>query len=271
MTLGRGLLYVASAAGLALLARSLIFGAIPLWLALLAFISYFGIVITGVMVPQLEMFGDVLCRGPSSVAEVALTFDDGPHPEHTLKVLALLDAAGVHATFFLLGSKVEAHPLVAREIVERGHEIGLHGYEHDRWLSLRSPGRIVEDLNKALTAIESATGMRPTLFRPPVGHVSPRTETAASKLGLTLVGWSARGLDGLSGADGHKVAARIRRRLEPGAIVLLHDTAEQGDREPAGVAALPAVLDAIQAQGLKVVPVAVLAAGRFGTLESGTS
>jgi peptidoglycan/xylan/chitin deacetylase (PgdA/CDA1 family) len=265
MTLGRGLLYVVSAAGLALLARSLLFGALPLWISILAFLAYLAIVVTGVVVPQLGMFADVLCRGPSGVAEIALTFDDGPHPEHTRKVLELLDAADVRATFFLLGSKVEACPSVARAIAERGHEIGVHGHEHDRWLSLRSPGRITKDLEKALTVIESVTGVRPSLFRPPVGHVSPRTETAASKLGLTLVGWSARGFDGLAGADAHQVAARIRRHLKPGAIVMLHDAAERGDREPAGVGALPAVLDAIHAQGLRVVPVSVLAAGRFGT------
>ena len=259
------MLYVASAAGLALLARSLLFGAIPLWIAILAFVAYFAIVITGVMVPQLEMFADVVCCGPADVAEVALTFDDGPHPEHTLKVLNALDAAEVHATFFLLGSKVRQHPSVAREIADRGHEIGVHGYEHDRWLSLRAPARIVQDLDRAIAAIEDATGVRPLLFRPPVGHVSPRTETAASKLGLTIVGWSARGFDGVAGARAHKVASRIRRKLKPGAIVLLHDAAERGDREPAGIQALPAVLDAIQAQGLRVVPVLTLAAGRFGT------
>ena len=263
MSVGRGSLYIASAAGLALLVRSLWFGPVPLWIALTAFGAYVTLALVGVFVPRLEMFADIVCSGSKDVPLVALTFDDGPHPEHTRAVLDLLDEAGAKATFFVLGVKVEAHPDVAREIVKRGHGIGVHGYTHDRWQSLRSPNQIQKDLERALDAIEKATGQRPLLFRPPVGLVSPRTDTAATKLGLTIVAWSARGLDGLSKATSRDVAARVRRGLRPGAIVLLHDTAEHGDRCPAGVEALPAILEAIHGEGLRSVDVAeLLAANR---------
>jgi len=264
MSLGRGLLYVASAGALALLARSLLIGAVPLWIAIAAFAGYVAIALLGVLVPRLEMFADVVWRGPRDTAEVALTFDDGPHPEHTRRVLELLDEVGAKATFFVLGSKVEAHPEVAREIVARGHGLGIHGYTHDRLLSLRSPKRIAADLERALDAVESATGLRPVLFRPPVGHVSPRTDTAATRLGLTIVAWSVRGLDGLARANAKDVAARVRRGLRPGAIVLLHDAAEQGDRRPAGVDALPSVLEAIHGEGLRCVGVAKFADAEGG-------
>lgn len=258
MSVGRASLYLASAAGLALLLRSLLIGPVPLWIALSAFGAYVALALLGVFVPRLEMFADIVCNGPKDVPLVALTFDDGPHPEHTLSVLDALDEAGAKATFFLLGAKVEAHPEVAREIVKRGHGIGVHGHTHDRWQSLRGPERIQKDLERALDAIEKATGQRPLLFRPPVGLVSPRTDTAATKLGLTIVAWSVRGRDGLAKARARDVAARVRRGLRPGAIVLLHDAAEQGDRRPAGVEALPSVLQAIHGEGLRSVEVTEL-------------
>lgn len=253
MSLGRGLLYLASAAGLALLVRTLLVGPVPLWAALAAFAAYVVLALVGVFVPRLEMFADILCAGPRGVPQVALTFDDGPHPEHTREVLSLLDGAGAKATFFLLGSKVEAHPDVAREIVRRGHDIGVHGYTHDRLQCLRAPKRIEADLKRALDAIERATGQRPVLFRPPVGLVSPRTDTAATRLGLVIVGWSVRGRDGLRKAKAHEVAARVRRGLRPGAVVMLHDAAETGDRRPAGVEALGPILDAIDGERLQSV------------------
>jgi len=256
MSFGRGLLYIASAAGLALLVRSFLIGPVPLWIALVAFFAYVVLALLGVFVPRLEMFADIVCKGPRNVPEVALTFDDGPHPEHTRKVLDLLDDAEAKATFFVLGSKVEEYPEVAREIVKRGHGIGVHGYTHDRIQSLRGPKRIQVDLERALQAVEKATGHRPTLFRPPVGLVSPRTETAATQLGLTIVGWSVKGRDGLARAEPRDVAARVRRGLRPGAIVLLHDAAEEGDRRPAGVDALQPILAAIHGEGLKAVDVA---------------
>ncbi|MCU0694828.1 MAG: polysaccharide deacetylase family protein [Polyangiaceae bacterium] len=255
MTFGRTLLCVASAGGLALLVRSLVFGPVPLWVALAALLGYVAVAVAGVLVPQLEMYANIVWRGDRDCANVALTFDDGPHPVHTRKVLDMLDAAGAAATFFVLGSKVDAHPDVLREIAARGHDIGVHGYDHDRLMSLRSVSRVEADLRKAMDSIARETGRPPTLFRPPVGHVSPRTETAARRLRLTLVAWSVRGRDGLSSAQPSKVAARIVRGLRRGSIVLLHDAAEQGDRQPAGVSALPRVLDAIMARNLEVVPV----------------
>jgi peptidoglycan/xylan/chitin deacetylase (PgdA/CDA1 family) len=255
MSIGRGLLYIASALAFALLARSIFIHAIPLWLAIGAMVSYVALILLGVFFPHLEMFSDVVWKGPKSIPEVALTFDDGPHPQHTREVLKVLQSAGAVATFFVLGSKVDDHPEVLREIVRGGHAIGVHGYAHDRFTSLRSPLRIVRDLERALDSVEKATGIRPLLYRPPVGHVSPRTDTAVKRLGLVIVGWSVRGLDGLKKASSRRVASRVRRKLRPGAIVLLHDAAESGDRRPASIDALASILEAIHAQGLKTVDV----------------
>jgi peptidoglycan/xylan/chitin deacetylase (PgdA/CDA1 family) len=245
--------WVATIAAFALVARSLVVGPLPLWVALAAMTAYVALVLVGVFTLRLRMYVDALIEGPEDARGVALTFDDGPHPVHTRKVLDLLDEHGVKATFFVVGRKVRLFPEVVKEIVERGHAIGIHGHEHSRFMSTMTPRRAEEDLQKALDAVQAATGERTMLFRPPVGHTSPRLAKAIRALGLAVVGWSARGYDGLGGADPDRVAARVISGLRDRAIVLLHDAAENDDFEPASIAALPRILAAMKDRGLAPV------------------
>jgi len=254
MSVGRAILYIASAAGVGLLIRSLLRGPVPLTVALGAFAVYLGVAALGVFKPQLQMYAELIWRGTGGRAEIALTFDDGPEPEHTRRILSILAREGVKATFFVIGRKVERYPEVAAEIVKQGHALGLHGHNHDRLLALRTPKHIMDDLLAAQEAVRKATGEIPMMFRPPVGITSPRIDEAVRKLGLTVMAWSVKGMDGVAGARADKVASRIARKVKPGSIVLMHDALERSDQEPASVAALPAVLAAIHEKGLKVVP-----------------
>jgi peptidoglycan/xylan/chitin deacetylase (PgdA/CDA1 family) len=253
MPLARVVLYVATIGALGLVGRSLLLGPLPLLWALGALAAYVLLVGAGVGVLRLGMFVDVVWRGPAEARGVALTFDDGPSPEHTPRVLDLLDAARVKATFFVLGEKALAHPELVREIAARGHAVAVHGYEHDRFLSLRTPQRVGADLERAIAAVEGITGTRPLFYRPPVGLTSPRVAHALDWFDVTVVGWSVRGLDGLAGARPEKVAARVVRGLEDGAIVLLHDAAERDDHTPASLAALPRILAAMRERDLRGV------------------
>jgi peptidoglycan/xylan/chitin deacetylase (PgdA/CDA1 family) len=252
MTTGRAALYTASAFGFALVARSLTGARVPLWLALLAFLGYLALLTAGVLVPRLQMFAEVVYRGPAGARGVALTFDDGPHPEHTRAVLDVLDDAGAKATFFVLGEKAVRHADVVREIARRGHLVGIHGDTHDRVLSFRSLDHVRRDLSRALHAVSEVLGERPRHYRPAVGQTNPRIARAADELGLVIVGWSVRGRDGVR-ADPEAVAARVVRGLSDGAVVLLHDAAERDDREPAAPRALPAILEAMRLRGLSGV------------------
>jgi peptidoglycan-N-acetylglucosamine deacetylase len=189
---------------------------------------------------------------------VALTFDDGPNPATTPRILALLAEANASATFFVLGEKVERHPEVLKDLVLAGHSVGVHGYEHDRLYAFKSPSAVALDIERAQAIIERSAGVRTRWFRPPVGQVSPRTAEGAERAGVEIVGWSVRGFDGIRGADPERVALRIERGLEAGAIVLLHDAAERDDFTPASVEALPKVLESIARKGLRVVPLQTL-------------
>ncbi len=255
MTPARGALYVATAGALALMGRSLLLGPLPMWISVVALGGYLGLILCGVFILRLGMFVDVVWRGPGDARGVALTFDDGPSPEHTPKVLDQLDEAGVKATFFVIGRKAKLYPELTRAIAERGHAIGVHGYDHDRLFSLRTPESIRLDLARAVEVIAAATGQAPTLFRPPIGHTSPRIAGALEAFDFTVVGWSVRGLDGLAGARAERVAARIVPHLKDGAIVLLHDAAENEDFTPASLGALPRILAAMARQNLAGVRV----------------
>jgi len=250
---GRVLLWVASIGAIALCVRSLVLGPVPPVVAWSAFALYIAMAVTGVLVPQLEMFGEVVSRGDGEDNRVALTFDDGPHPETTPRVLAALEAAGAKATFFVLGAKAERHPDVLRAIANAGHAIGVHGYEHNRLYAFLPPAAVVADVLRASAVVEREIGVKPRWFRPPVGQVSPRTAAGARRAGLPIVAWSVRGLDGIAGRTAEQVAARVERGLVPGAIVLMHDAAERDDFEPASIAALPRVLESAARKGLVAV------------------
>lgn len=253
MSLGRILFLSSSIGAGALTGLVLLSPSLPAWPIGAALIAYVAVILTGVLNPRLAMFAPVVSRGTSGRSEIALTFDDGPSPRTTPKILAELARHDARATFFVLGAKVERHPEILKAIAAAGHEIGVHGQEHDRLLSLRHPRRIEAEIEQVRTIVESITGRRPHLFRPPVGHVSPRTAVASRALGLTLVGWSIRARDGLRQTTAASVVRRVAAGLHPGAIVLLHDASEDEQFEPAGVAALPELLAEAARRGLACV------------------
>ena len=251
----RLLFYFATAAGIGLAILSVAWQPPPSWIALSALTGYVLLVVSGVTFSRFSMFADVVTAGPSDARGVALTFDDGPDPRSTPKILDMLDDAGAKATFFVIGHKAEKHPELIREICERGHAVGVHSYRHERLLSLRAPGHVRADLERSIVLLHELTGARPLLFRAPIGHISPAMARVARELDLTAIGWSVRGVDGWSGARAAVVAAKVVPRLRDGAIVLLHDAAERGDFMPASVGALPEIVKAAQNKQLSFVRV----------------
>jgi peptidoglycan/xylan/chitin deacetylase (PgdA/CDA1 family) len=206
------------------------------------------------------MFADVVERGDPGRSIVALTFDDGPDPATTPKVLQALGDRGYRATFFVIGRKAEQHPTLVKAIVDAGHELGLHGYTHDRLTAWHAPARIVADIRKAQDVLLKLVGQKVFWYRPPIGHVSPRTAVAVRKADVELVAWTVRCLDGLPKSDPTRVAACVRKKLRDGAIIMLHDASERGDFVPAGVRALEVILDAIAERGFTSVTLSELLA-----------
>jgi peptidoglycan-N-acetylglucosamine deacetylase len=159
---------------------------------------------------------------PAGAGGVALTFDDGPHPEGTPAILAILAQADLTATFFLVGEQVERRPALAGEIVAAGHAVGLHGYRH-RCQVRMSARQIAEDYRRGAAAIEEATGRAPELHRPPYGIYSGAGLRTARSWDLRPLLWSKWGRDWRKFTTPERIAARATREIADGDVILLHD------------------------------------------------
>ncbi|MGH7636880.1 MAG: polysaccharide deacetylase family protein [Gemmatimonadaceae bacterium] len=167
------------------------------------------------------VFGRVMSRLPGKDRAVALTFDDGPNPEATPRILDVLRESRVSATFFLLGKHVERWPRLARRIADEGHTIGNHGYHHGK-LHLRGPAYTRMDLCVGTEVIVRTTGQTPRHLRTPHGFRSPWVNAIARELGQRAVGWTL-GVWDTDRPGAAAIAERVRRGVRPGSIVLLHD------------------------------------------------
>jgi peptidoglycan/xylan/chitin deacetylase (PgdA/CDA1 family) len=183
---------------------------------------------------------------------VALTFDDGPHPDGTPAVLEALREGQASAIFFLCGEQVERDPALAVEIARAGHTVALHGYRHRNMLRL-APRTFVEDLERGIATIEDAIGFRPALYRPPYGIFSLPGIAEVKARGLEPLLWSRWGHDWRADVSPESIAAEATEDLTPGDVLLLHDADHYGQPEcwRGTVAALPAILDTIHAAGLR--------------------
>lgn len=207
--------------------------------------------------PQSRLLGPNRSRLPEDAArrrEVALTFDDGPDPEVTPRVLDLLDGAGAKATFFCIGRRVEARPDLAAEIVRRGHGIENHTWSHPNTFALHLPPAQRREILRTQEAIERAVGRAPTLFRPPAGFRNPFTERELWLAGLTLASWTRRGYDTVV-KEPLPILRRLLARLSAGDVLLLHDgSAVTGRGNPVVLEVLPRLLEELADRSLKPVP-----------------
>jgi peptidoglycan/xylan/chitin deacetylase (PgdA/CDA1 family) len=254
MPLSRALLLAATCAVLLMAGQAVIGHPPPLWGAVLATALYAGLVLSGVFALRFRMFSDAVTRGPDGVRGWALTFDDGPDPATTPRVLDALDEVGAKATFFVIVRKAEAHPELIKDILARGHSVGLHSYAHDRLFALRSERRVREDLERGIAVLTELTGEPPVLFRPPIGHTNPTIARVAEELALVTVGWSVSARDGTAGANADRVVARVSSRLRDGAIVLMHDASERGTHAPVAPEAVARIVEAGREARVDVVP-----------------
>lgn len=178
------------------------------------------------MHPRSSLLGQNLTRLPLDHVKprsaVALTFDDGPDPEVTPRILDLLDRYGAKASFFAIGRRVAAWPHLAREIVARGHSVENHTQSHPLSFGAWTPGGMLRELRAAQDSIADACGQEPAFFRAPAGIRNPLLDPVLAWTGLRLVSWTRRGYDAVCANPDH-VHARLTRGLSAGDILLLHD------------------------------------------------
>lgn len=207
---------------------------------------------------------------------VYLTFDDGPHPPETERVLDVLRERGARATFFLIGSKVSGNEAVLRRMLEEGHALGLHTYSHAGTFPLLSFDKMLADVNEGKRSVESVAGKKISLFRPPFGVTNPTISKVVRTLGLQTVGWDVRSFDTMfCKSSGHSCKSsehsckqsgysckqsehsckssghdwyvpgveRIMKQVRPGSVILLHDRLDGANE------LLALLLDSLAASG----------------------
>lgn len=234
----------------------------PYWLG--GLVLNHAVLTTAGLLPRSGLLGPNTTRLPAVAAEraqIALTFDDGPHAENTPRVLDLLEAAGARASFFCIGTHVEKHAALAREIVQRGHSIENHTNSHPLLFSTFGPQRMAREVAEAQERIAQVTGRAPRFFRAVAGLRNPFLDYVLHQQGLQLVHWTRRGYDtNTPGAD--QVLARLTRNLAAGDILLMHDghSAATHSGQPVALVVLPQLLARLQAAGLHSVslPTALL-------------
>lgn len=203
--------------------------------------------------PRSTLWGPVLVHGDRKGNLVAVTFDDGPNEPYTSQILDILKKRGVKATFFLIGVNAWTYPDDVRRIAAEGHEIGSHTFSHP-YMIKESGATMLSQIEEGNRAIEEVAGVTPRWFRPPHGFRDPRLFPKTRRMGLDVVEWSNMPRDWTRpGTD--VIVKRTLKDLKPGDIILLHDGANTfhgGDRSET-VAALPRILDAIAARGLRPV------------------
>lgn len=191
-----------------------------LWYVFAALVLYLITVALGARNICSGMFVNVVCRGSSKNC-ISVTFDDGPS-ELTPYILDILRQYEVKAAFFCVGNMVEKYPDIVRRIVEEGHIIGNHSYSHHFWFDLKSSGKMLDELLQTQNAIEEIVSKKIKFFRPPYGVTNPPLAKAIRKTRYAVIGWSLKSND-TGNKRVEKLFQRLRRKLTPGDIVLLHD------------------------------------------------
>src|SRR6266853_6335821 len=209
----------------------------------------------GTYEPNSPLFGRAVGRGPTRERVAYLTFDDGPNPGATEPILETLAASDVPAAFFLVGEHVRRFPQVARRVARAGHEIGNHTLSH-RKLHFAGPARIREELERTHALIVETAERAPRVFRAPHGYRNPFVGLVTRRLGYTVFGWTFGVWDSDQRVAAEQIRTRVRRKLRPGAIILLHDGDgydPHGDRSRTA-AALPGIIADARAAGYAFRP-----------------
>jgi peptidoglycan/xylan/chitin deacetylase (PgdA/CDA1 family) len=192
---------------------------------------------------------------------VALTFDDGPSPVWTPKILDVLKDAGVKATFFMLGEHVEKYPDVARRVVREGHDIGNHTYDHHVLLTYFNANKLAREIRRTEGLIRDVTGVSTHYFRPPKAWMTAREKKLVKSMGYEIVLWSLNSKDWVTFDDKYMIKY-LMYHVRPGDIILFHDSGgafsvEGGDRDET-ILAVMRLIERLKEKGWRFVTVTEL-------------
>jgi peptidoglycan-N-acetylglucosamine deacetylase len=223
----------------------LVYG-LSVWIYVLLALIYFSILFYGSYYVGSNFFFRVICSAETTAKEIAISFDDGPVTSYTPEIAQVLKEHQVPSAFFCIGHRINGREQMLRRLIEDGHILGNHSYSHHYLFDLFSAKRLSADLQQMDRAMESATGLKPRFFRPPYGVTTPNLGRAVLKGNYIPVGWNIRSMDTVI-RDQHKLLENVSRKVQPGAIILFHDTSH------ATLAMLPEFISRVRAMGFSFV------------------
>lgn len=249
-------LYASAGAHLGAAAAVLLRPRVWPWALSAVLINHVGLAAAGLL-PRSRLLGPNWVTLPASgaaAAGVAITIDDGPDPDITPQVLSQLAEHRARATFFCVGDRVERYPKLAREIVDRGHDIENHSQRHRHSFSVMGPSAMKAEISQAQDSISRVTGSTPQFFRAPAGLRNPFLEPILTGLQLRLASWTRRGFDTVR-TNSDAVYRRLANPLRGGDILLLHDgnAARSRSGAPVILDVLPRLLAALEEKNLRCV------------------
>ena len=209
----------------------------------------------GTFAPTSRFWGPNICRGAAGhPPRIALTFDDGPTPGFTDAIIDTLDELKAPATFFVIGANASRHAELVGRAHAAGHLIGNHSTDHAHYGIMRAGRYWREQIRHTDELVEQITGLRPALFRPPMGMKTWHVARASARTGHTLVTWTRRAWDGVP-TTSQKILQRLVPRTQAGDILMLHDGIEphSGHSPTATVAALGSLIRGLRGRGLQIV------------------
>lgn len=183
--------------------------------------------------------------------QIAITFDDGPHPEFTPQVLELLKTYQAKASFFCIGKHIETYPELFKNIIAEGHLVGNHTYSHSNSFGFFSTAKVISELERTNNIVKTISNINLQFYRPAFGVTNPNIKKALQITGLQSIGWSKRSLDTTSLSQ-KKVLDRVTKNLKKGDVILLHDTSEKS------VAVLEQLLLFLQEKNMEAVTIDTL-------------
>jgi peptidoglycan-N-acetylglucosamine deacetylase len=222
-------------------------------LCVLPIVIFFSVSLAAPFFPAFGYYLPIISRSKSGKKIIALTFDDGPDPILTPKILQLLEKYKTSATFFVIGSSAARYPQLINEIVRQGHTIGNHSYHHDSFLMFRTRSTLSMEIKSTQKELNSM-GIQPLVFRPPIGITSPRLKRVLEEQGMICVNFSCRAWDG-GNRNIQNLSQKILTKVRPGDIIMLHDTCPK-DKEllPYWINELEIILQGIKEKKLEIVP-----------------
>ncbi len=196
-----------------------------IWLLVAGLLLLLAILAYGASHIDSQLFVPSICAGSRAGSKIAITFDDGPHPLHSVEIMEMLDRFGCKATFFLTGSKLDGNREVVKKMIAEGHTVGNHSYSHSNMFPLFRSKKISREIEKTNRLLQDITAAPIRYFRPPFGVTNPRIYRGLRGLDMQVTGWSIRSFD-TRNEEAEKVVGRIMKKVRGGDIILLHETSD---------------------------------------------